>query len=313
MTIPLLAVFTAVVAFAVPGPLRRAAWTYRAPRLAILAWYTSAAATIMSVTAAAVAALLHWSPTHDVMCAAWHVCLDALTGAHGVLCQVVAVAGVAILSSVAMRLVIAWRGVITPAGRDRRRHLALLRLAGTLHTDLGATVLPDPDPAAYLVPAGQPQVVVTTGALDRLSTAELAAVLAHERAHGRGRHHRLRDAARLLHRAFPRVPVFAHAVRQVDRLVELCADDVAVRRHSALTLARALVTMAAPEPTGRAMHASGGDTGERLRRLIQPPEPLPRPLQVVVAAAWLSLPATPALLLLLGRVTPLATGGIGTF
>ncbi len=313
MSIALLTAFTAVVAFGMPALLLPAAWTHRAPRLAILAWYASAAAAVTAATTAALAALLHWSPTHDVMCSAWRVCLDALTGAHGTPGQVAAVAGVVLLSAAATRLAIAWRRVVTQAARARRHHLAMLRLAGTPRADLGATVLPDPDPAAYLIPGTQPHVVVTTGALDRLTTTELAAVLAHERAHGRGRHHRLRDVARLLNRAFPRVPVFAHAARQVDRLVELCADDVAVRRHSALALARALVTMAAPEPAGHILHAGGGDTSERLRRLLEPPEPLSGPVQALAATGWLLLPVAPVLILLVGRIAPVMAGGLGPF
>jgi Zn-dependent protease with chaperone function len=145
---------------------------------------------------------------------------------------------------------------------------------------------------------------VTTGALGRLSEAELAAVLAHERAHAAGRHHRLSDAVRLLQRAFPRVPVFASAVGQVTRLVEMCADDAAARQHSRLTLARALVAMAAPGPGAAVLHAAGGDAVERLRRLLDPPPPLPRATRALVLTAWVLVPAIPLAVVVLDRLAP---------
>jgi len=204
-----------------------------------------------------------------------------------------------------VRLATAWRQVIAAGARERRRHLALLRLTGTPRTDLDATVLPGADAAAYLVPGRHPHVVITTGALGRLTEAELAAVVAHERAHAAGRHDRLRTAMRLLHRAFPVVPVFAHATRQVDRLVELCADEAAVRQHGALPLARALVAMAAPTLTPGVLHAAGGDAAERLRRLLQPPPPLAWPVKALAAAGWTLLPAAPLLVVAVARFAPI--------
>ena len=86
---------------------------------------------------------------------------------------------------------------------------------------MDATVVDNPDCVVYLIPGRPRQIVVTTGALARLSREELAAVLAHERAHARGRHHLALAMAVLLCRAFPTVNVFRQAERQVRRLVEL--------------------------------------------------------------------------------------------
>ncbi len=52
-----------------------------------------------------------------------------------------------------------------------------------------AVVLDDPRPAAYCVPGRPGTIVLTSGALAVLDPAQLAAVLAHERAHLAGRHH----------------------------------------------------------------------------------------------------------------------------
>jgi Zn-dependent protease with chaperone function len=303
----LLVGFAAALAFCLPARLADAAWTARCPRLAILAWQATTYGVVVSLTLAALVALLHWEPGHDLACAAWRLCLGALNGSHGRAGQLVAWAGLIMLAALAVRLAVGWRRVVSASARARRDQLDLLRLAGTVRSDLDATVLPCADPAAYVVSGHRPHVVVTSGALARLTDPELAAVLAHERAHAAGRHHRLRVAVRLLHRAFPHIPAFAHATRQVDRLVELCADDAAARHHDALTLARALVAMATPMPTPEALCATGGDATERLRRLLEPPRPLSRTTQALAAIAWALLPTVPLAIVVVNRLVALST------
>jgi Zn-dependent protease with chaperone function len=313
MSAPLLLGFAAVLAFGVPARLARAGWAARAPRLAILAWHAVGYAVLISLGLAAAVTLMHWSASHDLACATWQVCLDALRGAHGRAGQVAAFAGLATLAVLGVRLPTAWWQMTTAGGRIRRGQLEMLHLAGTVRADLDATVVPASDPAAYLVPGRHPHVVVTTEALHRLTPTELAAVLEHERAHAVGHHHRLRAAAGLLHRAFPRVAVFADASRQVNRLVELCADDAAVRRRGALPLARALVALAAPSPDPHALHAAGGDPVERLARLLQPPPPLCLPARVAATAAWALVPVVPVIIVALEKLAPAWTHLPGGF
>ncbi len=171
----LLVGFAATLAAAAPRRLVAAGWPYRSPRLAILAWHATTYAVVVALTAAATVALLHWTRGHQLACAAWHVCLDALRGEHGRTGQLFAVAGLALLTMLAARLAIAWRQVIAAGARDRQRHLDLLRLTGTPRPDLDATVLPGPDAAAYLVPGRDPRVVITAGALSRLGGDAAAA------------------------------------------------------------------------------------------------------------------------------------------
>ncbi|MCW2641988.1 MAG: hypothetical protein JWP76_4294 [Dactylosporangium sp.] len=304
MTCLLLLGFAAVLTFLVPGHLARAGWAARAPRLAIRAWHAVGYAVLISSGLAAAVALMHWSASHELACVTWQVCLDALRGAHGRAGQVAAFAGLATLTLLSVRLPTAWWQMTTTGGRIRRRQLEMLHLTGTVRADLDATVVPAPDPAAYLVPGRHPHIVVTTEALHRLDPSELAAVLEHERAHAVGHHHRLRAAAALLDRAFPRVPAFTHATRQVNRLVELCADDAAVRRQGPLPLARALVALAVPCPDPLALNAAGGDPAERLRRLLQPPPPLPLPARAAAAAAWALLPVVPVVIVALEKLAP---------
>src|SRR5204862_7881841 len=89
--------------------------------------------------------------------------------------------------------------------RARRRQRELLSLLG--HGDPkvpGALVVDHPAAAAYCVPGLRSRIVVSAGALNLLDQAELAAVLAHERAHLRARHDLVLLPFGALVRAFPR-------------------------------------------------------------------------------------------------------------
>ena len=141
------------------------------------------------------------------------------------------------------------------------------------------------------------RVVVTTGAVAALRDEELAAVLAHEQAHAAGRHDLLLNGVRLLHSAFPRVPLFVTAWHELGRLVELRADDVAVTQHQPLSLARALVAMAgatSPEMPAGSVAATGGDAVARLRRLLTPPERLTAGQLTLISAGAAVVAVTPA-------------------
>jgi Zn-dependent protease with chaperone function len=82
-------------------------------------------------------------------------------------------------------------------------------------------------PAAYCVAGRHPTVILTTGAVQALDPGQLEAVLAHERVHLAGRHHRLLVVARIGRQVLPFLPLMRNADQQVARLVELHADDAA--------------------------------------------------------------------------------------
>ncbi len=153
--------------------------------------------------------------------------------------------------------------------------------------------------------------MITSGALATLPYSQLDAILAHERAHTTGHHHLLLATARLLTHAFPAVAVFAHAHLQIDRLVELHADDIATRRHAPLDLTRALVTCAeaTTRPAGvpvpaLAAAAHGGDALERIHRLLQPPAQLARRHRLAVTGTLAVLIGAPILVAVLGLTFP---------
>jgi len=198
-------------------------------------------------------------------------------------------AGLALFASLCWVLV----AVSVAALHARRRQRALLRLLA--HGDPkvpGALVVDYPTAAAYCLPGLRSQIVVSVGTLELLGRAELAAVLAHERAHLRERHHLVLLPFTALRRAFPRSATCTGAQRAVALLVEMLADDRALRGRPARELVSALVRFgtagACPAPAG-ALAAGEGEVAARVTRLLQPVRPLPvaAVLAICLAAAFL--------------------------
>ncbi|MEV5576496.1 M56 family metallopeptidase [Spirillospora sp. NPDC052269] len=189
----------------------------------------------------------------------------------------------------------AWRTV-----RSRRRHRDMLRLvarADDRHPDV--LLLDHPLPVAYCLPAGARSIVISSGARSRLAPAELAAVLAHERAHLRQRHHALLMLLDLSHAALPWLPTLRRAMTTVPLLLEMAADDAAVRRHGPEAVRSALQNLVLlPSPSGTLAAAGDRPLTHRLARLDDAPAPRPitRPLARIAAAASVVAPLTTVVL-----------------
>jgi Zn-dependent protease with chaperone function len=196
------------------------------------------------------------------------------------------VAVLAVLSALAL-LAALWRygRRLQRAVASTRLHARAALLAGRELAGAGTVVIDDPRPVAYCV-AGRPAaIVVSSGALAVLDEPQLAAVLAHERAHLAGRHHLLAALTRSLAAVFPGVPLFASGSVEVARLAELAADDMAARSAGRPAVVAALLAIAtgtavpgatAPGagavPRG-ALAASGHAVPARVERLLDPPAP----------------------------------------
>jgi bla regulator protein blaR1 len=149
----------------------------------------------------------------------------------------------------------------------------------------------------------RPTLLVSAGALARLDDHELAAAMAHERAHIRRRHRFVllyAEVCRVLGRPLPGT---AHAVRQLRFHLERDADRCAVRdRADRLALASAICKAATGVRTPAGMATLGGDgTAARVRELLDAatPNARSRGLKTLAAAAAalavgaaLALPAT---------------------
>jgi hypothetical protein len=191
--------------------------------------------------------------------------------------------------------------------RDRRRHRALLTLLA--HGDPkvpGALVVDHPAAAAYCVPGLRSRIVISAGALDLLDQAELAAVLAHERAHARERHDLVLLPFTALCRAFPWSWSAQRAYAAVALLIEMLADDHALRHRPARELVTALIRVGAAGPAGTpagALAMAGGRPAEsgvcaRVERLLAPAPGLSAPALALVSGAAAALVVVPVALLL---------------
>ncbi|MDO5502389.1 MAG: M56 family metallopeptidase [Actinomycetia bacterium] len=139
--------------------------------------------------------------------------------------------------------------------RTRRQHLELLELVGAqfaqleLPTSRRLRVIDHPTPTAYCVPGVRNRVVVSTGMLATLGNEEVAAVLAHERAHVKHRHDLLVEFFTVLHNAMPPRLRQEDTLAEVRLLAEVLADRAAARVVGPVAMGRALVALAhAPHP-----------------------------------------------------------------
>ncbi|MGI9162546.1 MAG: M56 family metallopeptidase [Mycobacterium sp.] len=264
-----------VLAGPVPALLARASWPMRAPRAAVVLWQSIAIAAVLSAFSAGLAItarLLVPGPAPGWPLRLTSVCVLLLTVLIGA------------------RLAIAVLRVAISTRRQRSRHRTVVDLLGECPHQMdrrleGVRVLQVAEPLAYCLPGVRSRVVLSRGTLTNLSDAELSAILRHERAHLRARHDLVLEAFIAVHTAFPRFVRSRNALNAVGLLIELLADDAAVRVTGPRPLARALVTCAAgPTPAG-AMAAGGPTTVIRVRRLCGAPNSLVLSVSAYLAAA----------------------------
>jgi Zn-dependent protease with chaperone function len=171
------------------------------------------------------------------------------------------------------RLVAAVVEVAIATRRRRAHHRMVVDLVGKsqkwthARAGDGLRVLDVAEPLAYCLPGVRSRVVVSQGTLTTLADKEIAAILSHERAHLRARHDLVLEMFTAVHAAFPRFVRSANALNAVRLLIELLADDAALRATGPTPLARALVACAAGRTPAGAMAAGGPTTVLRVRRL----------------------------------------------
>lgn len=241
----------------VPALLARAAWPLRAPRAAVALWQSVAVAAVLSAFSAglAVASRLLVSGSAP----GWPLLLCA-----GVMLAATAVVGI--------RLLTAMLQVAVGTRRHRARHRTVVDLVGECRHEMrDVRVLQVDEPLAYCLPGLRSRVVLSAGTLSALSNTELTAILRHERAHLRARHDLVLEAFIAVHTAFPRFVRSNSALGAVELLVELLADDAAVRAVGPRPLARALVACASARTPVGALAAGGPGAVVRVRRLAGAP------------------------------------------
>lgn len=252
----------------VPALLSRATWVHRAPRAALVLWQAIALAAVLSAfgSGLAIASLLlvpgpdgrpTTSPTQEI---------DAL----GLPLWTVYVLVFALTLMVGARLMfsIVRVGVHTRRRRSRHRMLVdLLDQSGPVRRAADIRVLAATEPIAYCLPGLRQRVVLSEGTLTSLGDAEIDAIVSHERSHLRARHDLVLEAFTAVHEAFPRVVRSKAALGSVKLLIELLADDSAVKVTGPKPLARALVACAKSTAPQGALAAGGPTTLIRVQRL----------------------------------------------
>ncbi len=230
------------------------------------------------------------------------------TGAMGQFGLLTALRLISLAASAALLTLLIWVLAAAVAAVLRARHRQRTLLGLLAHDDPkvpGALVVDHPAAAAYCVPGLRSAIVISAGALDLLDCDELAAVLAHERAHLRARHDLVLLPFTALLRAFRWSATARAANAEVALLVEMLADDRARKRRPARELATALLRVGtsgggqapagALAATGSAAATADGELAARVTRLLRPPPGLPIPIIVglgLLAALLVLAPAT---------------------
>jgi Zn-dependent protease with chaperone function len=292
--------------------LPRASWPRRSPAAAILLWQALGLASGLAAVGTLLGLAMPASNTGVVRSA---LRVGALFGTGGVFrvagafwatgtvpAFLVAARLTCLATGLALFALLCWVLVAACAGvlQARRRHRTLLTLLA--HGDPkvpGALVVDYPTAAAYCLPGLRSRIVVSVGTLELLGRGELAAVLAHERAHLRERHDLVLLPFTALRRAFPRSATCTDAHLAVALLVEMLADDHTLRTRPARELVSALVRFGTagtcPAPAGAL--AAGGEVVARVSRLMHPARPLPTAAVAAICLAAALLVAAPVALL----------------
>lgn len=285
----------------VPTVLARAAWPLRAPRAAIVLWQSIALAAVLSAFSAGIAiASRLMVPGPDGRPTAT---VSSEIAALGWPLWTLYVVVLALTLIIGARLAVAVIQVAIATRRRRAHHRMLVDLlgrsrdaAGTVSalrkasgnryfSGPGLRILNVEQPLAYCVPGVRGRVVLSEGALNTLTDSEITAILSHERAHLRARHDLVLEMFTAVHAAFPRFVRSGSALDAVRLLIELLADDAAVRTAGPTPLARALVACASGHVPKGALAAGGPTTLVRVRRLAGEPNSTLLSIGAYLAAA----------------------------
>jgi len=240
-----------VLAAPVPAALGRAQWPARDPRVALVCWQAVGLAGGLSLlggalTLAASGSSRQWLPAVTTLPQRWsRLGIAGWTG----------LALVALLGTWLVVTAVRSTLRVVMARREHRARLDAVadHLSGRVLQGGGSSalsssrlassdlrLLDSPSAVAYCVPGLRPRLVVSQGAVDALDPAEFDAVLAHEQVHARGRHDLLLQPFLAWRQAFPFLPTATAALRAVQLLIEMLADDGACQLCGPASLSSAL-------------------------------------------------------------------------
>lgn len=291
---PVLACYTVAVGFVAPQLMLRSSWPYRAPALAAAVWHTLAVSFSIGAALFAYNLAMPTEHLHAGLVGLLHSCgLDV--GAGGPDPDTADRLAVGVPAAIGVALAAGFAFHVARARRARTQHREALDLVGRRSARLCATVLPSDIPAAYCLPGRHPRIVISDATVRQLTPDQLGAVLQHEQAHIAGRHHLVLAAVETFHSVFRRLPLARHVREQTALLLEMIADDRALRSHSHEVLATAMYEMAAARAPKGAFAAGGHTVLIRVKRILGP-RTAPHPaLWGSVAAVAAAVPLLPLL------------------
>lgn len=181
--------------------------------------------------------------------------------------------------------------------RQRREHRVLLDLLAGGPSGRRDTAPASRGASCLLVPGGKGRIVLTTGAAASLDDAQRRAVIAHERAHLRGRHNLVLLGASVAAASVPWLPFLRQAQQRIAAYIEMAADDAAACLPGPGPVLSALVGLVRVDTGAGTVSASGTATFERIQRLLEPnATTVTRGHRCLFAAGAASIAIFPALL-----------------
>ena len=269
------------------------------PHVAMVAWLASVLGVVLTAVAGIVMLALPGHAGVGELLGRLTSCWSVL--AHGALPsweQVIALVGVAVLAAITVRLVVV-ASAQTRVRRARREHCRfLLALVATAGDGSPQTLWLDSAELVAFSLSGRPGLIVLSqGVRQQLTAAAVAATLAHERAHLRGRHQLILDVVDAVAATVPIAPLLRVAPIALRELVELAADSTAVRRCGSIAVGDALRAMTAGQDIGFGLAMAGTATARRLQRLDSGRGVSPGPIRSLwCALTAISAAVVPALL-----------------
>ncbi|MEV6424913.1 M56 family metallopeptidase [Streptomyces sp. NPDC051662] len=289
---PALLGYAAAVGWVAPSVMLRSSWPHRSPVLAATVWTVFAASFSLCVALFALHLATPDAHLHGIL----YSCGMAL-GMGSPDAGAVERLGAAASAVVVAAHVVSFAFHALRARGARNGHRRVLDKVGRPSARLRATVIEHGVPAAYCLPGRRPRIVLSTGAVELLSGAELGAVVEHERAHIAGRHHLVLVAAQSFATVFRGLPLARHLREQIPILLEMAADDRALRSYPRGVLATAMLEMASAGTAPRGTLSAGGPTAiVRLRRILAPARCAHPALRGTMAATAVMTPLLPLLL-----------------
>jgi Zn-dependent protease with chaperone function len=302
-----LGVLAIALAWPVPLLLARAKWPSAAPVLALALWQSIALAGGISMIGSLL--VFGLQPFGDGL---WNRAFTALgdvfTGPLPAGATLATTFGLSAAVLLTVHLLLNLALTSARSRRQRHRHRELLSLLSSPLPDAPSTrIIDHPAPAAYCLPGARSVTVLSEGMIDLLSPKQLEAVIAHERAHLRQKHHLLLDAFRSWKRSLPWFPIATRAQDAVALLVEMLADDQARRAVGDIVLAEAIELVDSAGSSGAVLGAPKDPRtpeqrhsaiAARVERLVGPPQPVGPGVRMLVAASTAALVVVPPVLVL---------------